>query len=81
MDCRAVVALMPWNDKYQFEMMARDSQYVAFGLSEDNKMVCNFNVYQFATLYYIPIVIFPSDIFVIVGLIYTLPASLEKDYS
>jgi len=39
MNCRAVVALMPWNDKYQFEMMAHDSQYVAFGLSDDNKMV------------------------------------------
>lgn len=38
MNCRAVVALMPSNDKYQFEMMARDSQYVAFGLSDDNKM-------------------------------------------
>jgi len=47
MNCRAVVALMPWNDKYQFEMMARDSQYVAFGLSEDNKMVCNLNGYRF----------------------------------
>lgn len=33
------MALTPWNDRYQFEMLARDSQYVAFGLSNDNKMV------------------------------------------
>lgn len=39
MNCRAIVALMPWNDKYHFEMLAHDSQYVAFGLSDDNKMV------------------------------------------
>ncbi|XP_025420155.1 putative ferric-chelate reductase 1 homolog [Sipha flava] len=38
MNCRAIVALMPWNDKYNFEMLAHDSQYVAFGLSDDNKM-------------------------------------------
>jgi hypothetical protein len=42
MNCRAIVALMPWNDKYNFEMLAHDSQYVAFGLSDDNKMVTTF---------------------------------------
>lgn len=39
MNCRAVVALMPTDDIYQFEMLAHDSQFVAFGLSDDNKMV------------------------------------------
>lgn len=39
MNCQAVVTLMSSNDKYQFEMLAHNSQYVAFGLSDDNKMV------------------------------------------
>lgn len=38
MNCRAIVALIPSDDKYQFEMLAYGSKYVAFGLSHDNKM-------------------------------------------
>lgn len=38
-NCLAVVALMPSSDKYQFEMLARNSQFVAFGISDDNRMV------------------------------------------
>ncbi|VVC24734.1 Hypothetical protein CINCED_3A009275 [Cinara cedri] len=37
-NCLAVVALMPSDDKYQFEMLGRGSQFVAFGISDDNKM-------------------------------------------
>ncbi|XP_050523392.1 putative ferric-chelate reductase 1 homolog [Daktulosphaira vitifoliae] len=37
-NCRAVVALTHFSGRYQFEMLAHDSKYVAFGLSDDNKM-------------------------------------------
>lgn len=40
MNCQAVVAMMPSNNyKYEFEMLAHNSKYVAFGLSDDNRMV------------------------------------------
>ncbi|XP_050442083.1 putative ferric-chelate reductase 1 homolog isoform X2 [Adelges cooleyi] len=37
-NCRAVVALTNSGGRYQFEMLAHDSRFVAVGLSDDNKM-------------------------------------------
>ena len=38
-DCVAVVAVRRRGYQFEFEMIAKNSAYVAFGISEDNKMV------------------------------------------
>ena len=42
--CTAAVSSFVQGEQYFFELMARDSKYVAVGLSKDSKMVCFYSL-------------------------------------
>jgi hypothetical protein len=48
--CTAVVSCLVQGDRYEFEMKARNSAYVAVGLSQDTSMV-RISVYSCMFLY------------------------------